>query len=65
MIGSQHLNLPDGGELSLSMRAVFTANDVLLEKVGVTPDILVEPTWAQLRNGEDPALEAAAEAVLR
>ena len=65
VIGSQHLNLPDGGELSLSMRAVFTANDVLLEKVGVTPDILVEPTWAQLRNGEDPSLEAAAEAVLR
>ena len=36
----------------------------LLEKVGVTPDIVVEPTWAQLRAGEDPALDAAVEAVL-
>lgn len=64
VIGSQHLNLPDGGELSLSMRAVFTARDVLLEKIGVTPDIVVDPTWAQLRAGEDPAMEAAVTAVL-
>jgi C-terminal processing protease CtpA/Prc len=32
-----------------------------LEKIGVTPDILVLPTAAQLANEEDPVLARAAE----
>lgn len=34
-----------------------------LEKVGVTPDVLMLPTASQLAHGEDPALAKAAELV--
>lgn len=65
VIGSRDVNLPDGGELSVSINAVLTGMDRrLLEKVGVTPDIVVEPTLAQRRGGEDPALEAAVAALI-
>lgn len=65
VIGSRPVNLPDGGELSLSLSAVRTGQQRrLLEGVGVTPDIVVEPALDDLRNGRDPALEAAAAALV-
>lgn len=65
VIGSRPINLPDGGELSLSLRTVLTGKERrLLEGVGVTPDLAVEPTLEDLRAGRDPALEAAAAALL-
>lgn len=65
VIASRPINLPDGGELALSLRAVLTGQDrKLLEGVGVVPDLPVEPTLEDLRSGRDPALEAAAAAVL-
>lgn len=64
VIGSRPINLPDGGELSLSLSVVRTGRDRrLLEGVGVTPDIVVEPALEDLRSGRDPALEAAAAAL--
>jgi carboxyl-terminal processing protease len=64
VIGSRPVNLPDGGELSLSLSAVRTGQGRrLLEGAGVTPDIVVEPGLEDLRAGRDPALEAAVAAV--
>lgn len=65
VIASRPVNLPDGGELSLSLRTVLTGHERrLLEGVGVTPDIVVEPPLDDLRAGRDPVLEAAATALL-
>jgi carboxyl-terminal processing protease len=65
VIASRPINLPDGGELDLSLRVVLTGtNRKLLEGVGVTPDIVVEPSLQDLRSGRDPALDAAVTAVL-
>ncbi|MDO1559644.1 S41 family peptidase [Brevundimonas sp. 2R-24] len=57
VIASQDFNLPDGGELSLSIRDIRTGRGVRLEKVGVTPDLVIAPTLAQRRAGEDPVLQ--------
>lgn len=59
VIGSRQINLPDGGELSVSTVAILTNDRTLLEKVGVTPDIVTDPSLADLRAGRDPTLLAA------
>lgn len=59
VIGSRQLNLPDGGELSVSTVAILTSDRTLLEKVGVTPDVPTKPTLEDLRAGRDPTLIAA------
>ncbi|MFJ6023401.1 S41 family peptidase [Brevundimonas sp. NPDC092305] len=65
VIGSRPINLPDGGEMNLSIRTVLTGQQRrLLEGVGVTPDLVVEPALEDQRAGRDPALEAAASALL-
>lgn len=37
------------------------ADNKSLEKVGVTPDVVVLPTGADLTDGQDPAMVKAAE----
>lgn len=65
VIASRQVNLPDGGEMNLSLFMVLTPVERRkLEGVGVTPDIVVEPPLADLRAGRDPALERAAEEIL-
>jgi len=65
VIASRPVSLPDGGELSLSLRTVLTGHEQrVLEGVGVTPDIVVEPPLEDVRAGRDPVLEAAATALL-
>lgn len=59
VIASRAFNLPDGGELNVSIRNLHTARGTWLEKRGVTPDLEVAPTLAQRRAGEDPVLAAA------
>lgn len=56
--------LPDGGELQIGVSAFRTASGAVLEKVGVTPDIAVIPSYDDLASGRDAAVEAAARAVL-
>ena len=63
VIGSRQINLPDGGELSVSTVAILTNDRTLLEKVGVTPDIVTDPSLTDLRAGRDPTLIAAIEAL--
>ena len=60
---AQDTNLPDGGRLTLSRADYVTSGGVRLEKRGVTPDILAPRTLTQRRAGEDPAMEAAIEAL--
>lgn len=59
VIASRDFNLPDGGELSVSIRAILTADRKLLEKAGVTPDIAVDTPLADRRARRDLDLEAA------
>lgn len=59
VIVSRSYNLPDGGELSVSIQAIFTAQGRLLEHVGVTPDIVVEPSLQDRRARRDVTLDRA------
>lgn len=61
VIASRQYDLPDGGKLSVSIFSILTANRNLLEKVGVTPDLVIEPSLADRRAFRDVTLEAAAE----
>lgn len=56
---SQDTPLPDGGRLTLSRADFVTRGGVRLEKRGVLPDIEVAATWADRREGRDPALALA------
>lgn len=64
VVASRHFDLPDGGMLSIGVRAFRTASGATLEHVGVTPDILTTPTIDDLRQGRDLTLEAAVAALL-
>lgn len=61
VVASRHLNLPDGGRLSIGMQELRTPAGVVLEKRGVTPDVEITPTLEQRRAGQDVALAAALE----
>jgi carboxyl-terminal processing protease len=51
--------LPDGGRLSVAEYDIRTPGGRRLEGKGLTPRYPVAPTLAQLRAGEDPALQRA------
>ena len=55
--------LPDGGLLRVATLDMRDANGALLEGRGVTPDILVRRTAADIARGRDPQLRAALRAV--
>lgn len=57
--GTRAINLPDGGLLRVGMLVMTTPGGRMLEKVGVTPDIVVPDDWRAVRDGRDLALEAA------
>jgi carboxyl-terminal processing protease len=57
--GTRAINLPDGGLLRVGMIVMTTPQGRTLEKVGVTPDIVVPDDWRAVREGRDPALDAA------
>ena len=59
VVASRHLNLPDGGRLSVGMQELRTPSGVVLAGRGVTPDVEVVPTLAQRRAGVDVILAAA------
>ena len=60
---SQESGLPDGGRLTLSRADFVTRCGVRLEKRGVTPDVSAVTSFADLRAGRDPALDAAVAAL--
>ncbi|WP_202843819.1 S41 family peptidase [Luteimonas saliphila] len=63
VVGTRGINLPDGGLLYVGMWMMATAGGQRLEKVGVTPDLTLAADWPAVREGRDPALDAALEAL--
>jgi carboxyl-terminal processing protease len=59
VIDAQVFSLPDGGIMRVPTSDVRTSTRRRLEGVGVTPDIRVLPTLADVRAGRDPTLERA------
>lgn len=57
--------LPDGGQLLVGENEFRTARGVVLEGRGVSPDIVVVPTYDDLRHGRDPMLDTAVRAALK
>lgn len=64
VIASAQIDLPDGGELSIGTRGFRSGQGRVLEGSGVTPDIPVTVTAADLRTGRDPMIDAAAARLL-
>jgi carboxyl-terminal processing protease len=56
---SVYVPLSDGSALQLSIEQVFTGGGVLLDKVGVQPDVPIELDLEALRRGHDVQLERA------
>jgi len=64
---ANHFPFSSGMDIKVFYGASVTVADVLmadgksLEKVGVTPDVILLPTGSQLAEGQDPVLSRAAE----
>jgi tricorn protease len=65
VIGTSSVRLIDGSLFRIPRTGVYTAKGVNMEKEGVTPDFLVEPTPEQLAKGVDPQIEKAVEVVMQ
>jgi carboxyl-terminal processing protease len=59
VLNAYQVALPDGGELSVSVRDYFTADGRRLERNGVAPDVVIDYPLAAVRAGLDPGIEAA------
>jgi carboxyl-terminal processing protease len=57
VLASRMFPLPDGGQVQLPVSDVLMPDQSRLENIGVTPDIRVYPTAAQVQAGRDMALE--------
>ena len=65
VIGTTSLRLIDGSIFRLPRTGVFTVGGVNMEKVGVSPDILVEENPTQWAKGIDVQLDRAVEVLHR
>ncbi|WP_425987779.1 S41 family peptidase [Brevundimonas sp. TWP2-3-2] len=59
VIASRLVELPDGGGIRIGMTDMTTPAGVRLEKTGVTPDIVLDTDWSEIRAGRDPGLTIA------
>lgn len=59
VVAARSFRLPDGGELDVGFSSFRTGGGAVIEKVGVTPDIVVEPTYEDITRGQDSVLETA------
>ena len=59
LTGAARFDLPDGGELSVAEFDIRTPGDRRLEGVGFTPRYVIDPGFAALRAGRDPAVDRA------
>ncbi|WP_428150214.1 S41 family peptidase [Brevundimonas sp.] len=59
VILSRAVELADGGAIRIGISDMTTPGGVRLEKRGVTPDIVVETDWNEIRAGRDPGLTTA------
>ncbi|HEV3237467.1 MAG TPA: S41 family peptidase [Gemmataceae bacterium] len=65
VIGTSSVRLIDGSLFRIPRTGVYTAKGVNMEKEGVSPDFLVEPTPDQVAKGIDPQIEKAVEVVMQ
>ena len=63
VVGSRFFRLPNGGKLQLGVVDYHGLDGRRLEGVGVKPDVVVSLKLAELRDGVDPDLAAALEAL--
>ena len=59
--GIAYLPLPGGLTFEFSARRVYNLDGELTQRVGIAPDIRVEPTIQGIKEGRDEVLEAAVE----
>ncbi len=64
VVAARSFRLPDGGELDVGVSSLRTAGGAVIEKVGVVPDIVLEPTYDDITKGHDSVLETAARKAL-
>ncbi len=60
--GSVTLALPEGG-ISVTVERIVTPKNAQVEGVGITPDVAITLTVADMERGQDPQLEAALHAL--
>jgi len=60
--GSVTVGLPEGG-MSVTVERIFSPNNTQIEGVGITPDVSVVLTTADMEHGQDTQLSAALHAV--
>jgi len=65
VIGTSAVQLIDGSIFRIPRTGVYTTKGVNMEKEGVLPDFLVEPTPDQLAKGIDPQIDKAVEVVMQ
>ncbi len=63
VIGTYQTRLIDGSSFRVPRTGVFTTKGVNMEKEGVQPDVLVEPSFADWQKGYDPQLTEALKVV--
>jgi carboxyl-terminal processing protease len=56
--------LSNGGAVSITIAHWLTPAGKLIHKVGITPDVVVEMSDADVEAGKDPQLDAAAQILL-
>jgi tricorn protease len=65
VIGTNSTRLIDGSTFRLPRTGVWTMKGINMEKEGVQPDILVDPTPEQFTPGNDPQLAKAVEVLIQ
>lgn len=54
-------DLPDGSAVKLTIARWYTPNDRSIDKLGITPDVIVPMTQADVDAGKDPQMDKAIE----
>jgi carboxyl-terminal processing protease len=63
--GVRSLDFVGGSRLQLTVMGLRLPDGSVLERVGVTPDVVVDADWAEFTEDQDPYLEAAFEVLAR
>lgn len=58
------LPLPGGINMMFTCQAVYSAEGAQIQRVGLTPDIVIRPTIAGIKEGRDELMEAAVSYIL-
>jgi carboxyl-terminal processing protease len=59
VLAARIYDLPDGGKLTIPYADYLTPPGIRIEDRGVTPDVIAPRTADSMREGRDPAFDAA------